>query len=155
MAVVHGAMGFILLQNFFFPVKMQGLKSQLMLNETSHFEKMEKERSNEYIRDSNVSTIFSPIMQWYQLKLTHCLWKGSQRRRKRKKLIWTKIQTLIIGSDRRWGKRGHSSLYGIVTGIARENKKVTHYKVIACFVKVLPYRKVKEVLRTILTLHKK
>ena len=34
-----------------------------------------------------------------------------------------------IGIDGSWQKRGHSSLNGIVTSVARENKKVIDYKV--------------------------
>ena len=40
-----------------------------------------------------------------------------------------------IGIDGSWQKRGHSSLNGIVTGVARENKKVIDYKVFGKFCK--------------------
>ena len=34
-----------------------------------------------------------------------------------------------IGIDGSWQKSGHFSLNGVVTGVARENKKVIDYKV--------------------------
>ena len=40
-----------------------------------------------------------------------------------------------IGIDESWQKRGHSSLNGIVTSVARENKKVIDYKVYSKFCK--------------------
>ena len=43
-----------------------------------------------------------------------------------------------IGVEGSWQKRGHSSLNGIVTGVARENKKVIDYKVYSKFCKSCP-----------------
>ena len=40
-----------------------------------------------------------------------------------------------IGIDGSWQKWGHSSLNGVVTGVARENKKVIDYKVFNKFCK--------------------
>ena len=40
-----------------------------------------------------------------------------------------------VGIDGDWQKRGHSSLNGIVTGVARENKKVIDNKVFSKFCK--------------------
>ena len=38
-----------------------------------------------------------------------------------------------IGIEGSWQKRGHSSLNGVVIGVARENKKVFDYKVFSKF----------------------
>ena len=38
-----------------------------------------------------------------------------------------------IGIEGSWQKRGHSSLNGVVTGVARENKNVINYKVFSKF----------------------
>ena len=40
-----------------------------------------------------------------------------------------------IGIDGSWQKRGHTSLNSIVTGVARENKRVIYYKVYNKFCK--------------------
>ena len=40
-----------------------------------------------------------------------------------------------IGIEGSWQKRGHSSLNGVVTGVARENKNVINYKVFSKFCK--------------------
>ena len=49
-----------------------------------------------------------------------------------------------IGIDGSWLKQGHSSLNCIVTGVARENKKILIITCSASFVKAVPCGKVKK-----------